>query len=111
MFLLDETSAPGDFDGDGIVDKLFVWKDGTDWLAQIQTDAGFARRMLPTDEWIPARAIGGYDVNGDGIDEAFLVVDAGASSDVVGLYTLHQPDPDPPPLPAGSRRWWGRPPG
>ena len=98
-FLLDETSAPGDFDGDGIDDMLYVWKDGTDWLAQIQTDAGFgARTVLPTDEWIPARAIGGYDVNGDGIDEAFLVVDAGASSDVVGLYTLHQPDPDEIPL-------------
>jgi len=89
----------GDFDGDGLQDTLYVWKDGSDWIAHIETDAGFgAQTVLPTDEWTPARAIGGYDVNGDGIDEAFLVVDAGASTEVVGLYTLYQPDPDEIPL-------------
>lgn len=89
----------GDFDGDGLQDALYVWKDGSDWIAHIETDAGFgAQTVLPTHESIPARAIGGYDVDGDGIDEAFLVVDAGASTEVVGLYTLYQPDPDEIPL-------------
>jgi hypothetical protein len=79
----------GDFDGDGLEDTLYVWKDGSDWIAHIETDRGFgAETVLPTHESIPARAIGGYDVNGDGIDEAFLLVDTGASSQVIGLYTL-----------------------
>lgn len=96
----DELSiGHGDFDGDGRQDTLYVWKDGSDWIAHIETDAGFgAQTVLPTHESIPARAIGGYDVNGDGIDEAFLKVDSGASSEVVGLYALYQPDPDEIPL-------------
>jgi hypothetical protein len=95
VFMLDETSASGDFDGNGIDDMLYVWKDGTDWLAQVQTDGGFgAQTVLPTSQYEPAKAIGGHDVNGDGMEEAFLLVGSGASSEVVGLYTLHQPDPD-----------------
>jgi len=86
----DELSTEyGDFDGNGIEDTLYVWKDGSQWIAHIETAEGFgAETVLPSDETVPARAIGGYDVNGDGIDEAFMVVDTGASSQVVGLYTL-----------------------
>jgi hypothetical protein len=83
------SNASGDFDGNGVDDTLYVWKDGSQWIAHIETDGGFgAEIVLPTDELIPAKAIGGYDVNGDGIDEAFIKVDAGASSDIVGIYTL-----------------------
>jgi hypothetical protein len=85
----DLTTATGDFDGNGVADDLYVWKDGSQWIAHIQTDGGFgAQTVLPTSEYTPARAIGGHDINGDGIDEAFMVVDAGASSEVVGIYTL-----------------------
>ena len=41
----------GDFDGDGLQDTLYVWKDGSDWIAHIETDAGFgAQTVLPTDQ-------------------------------------------------------------
>jgi hypothetical protein len=85
----DLTTATGDFDGNGIDDDLYVWKDGSHWIAHIETDGGFgAEIVLPTSEYIAAKAIGGHDINDDGIDEAFLKVDAGASSDVIGIYTL-----------------------
>lgn len=89
------TSALGDFDGNGTDDTLRVWKQGVDWIAHIETDGGFgAQTTLSTSQYESAEAIGGYDVNGDGMAEAFLLVGSGASSDIVGLYTLHQPDPD-----------------
>ncbi len=83
------TNAFGDFDGDGLTDDLYVWWDGAQWIAHIETAQGFgAEAVLPTSEYVTAKAIGGYDVNGDGVDEAFMVVDTGASSQVVGLYAL-----------------------
>jgi len=89
------TSAGGDFDGNGTADTLHVWNDGFDWYAHIETDGGFgAQTVLPTHPLDLAKAVGGYDINGDGLDEAFLVVGTGASTQVVGLYTLYQPDPD-----------------
>lgn len=89
------TFKNGDFDGDGSEDTLYVWKDGSGWVAHIRTDAGFgAQTVLPTHSFDNARALGGHDVNGDGIDEAFIKVATGASTNVVGLYTLYQPDPD-----------------
>ncbi len=85
----DLTTATGDFDGNGSADDLYVWKDGTQWIAHIETDGGFgAEIVLPTSQYSPARAIGGHDVNGDGVDEAFLQVEAGASTTVLGIYTL-----------------------
>jgi hypothetical protein len=84
------THAPGDFDGNGIADSLHVWGLGTNWHAQIQTDGGWGARVdLPAPG--PAAAVGGYDVNGDGVDEAFIKVGAGAHADIVGLYTLYEP--------------------
>jgi len=89
------STGSGDFDGDGLQDNLYVWTDGSSWIAHIRTGDGFgAQAVLPTHPLDHAKALGGYDVNGDGIDEAFLKVGTGASSEVVGLYTLYQPDPD-----------------
>ena len=85
----DLTTATGDFDGNGVTDDLYVWKDGTQWIAHIETDGGFgAQSVLPTSQYSPARAIGGHDIDGDGVDEAFLQVEAGASTTVLGIYTL-----------------------
>jgi len=84
------TSAPGDFDGNGVADILWVFGLAPNWHAHIQTDGGFGARIdLPASD--SARAIGGYDVNGDGVDEAFVKVGSGAYTDIVGLYTLYEP--------------------
>lgn len=90
--MVDMTSATGDFDGNGLDDTLYVYKDGSTWVAHIETDAGFgAETVLPSSEFAPARAIGGRDINRDGVDEAFMVVETGASSEIVGIYTLYEP--------------------
>jgi len=90
LFVPNLTSKLGDFDGNGIADGLLVWGSGTDWRAQIQTDGGYGARMdLPATDL--AEAVGGYDVNGDGVDEAFVKVGTGAHADIVGLYTLFEP--------------------
>jgi hypothetical protein len=88
-----------DFDGNGWSDTLYVWNDGAHWIASVQTDGGFGAQLeLPTHPSDSAEALGGHDINGDGIDEAFIKVGSGASTSVVGLYALFQPDPDELPL-------------
>jgi hypothetical protein len=83
------STAYGDFDGNGMEDTLYAWFDGADWIAHIETDGGFgAEAVLPTAAAFPAEAIGGHDIDGDGIDEAFLQIDSGVSTTVVGIYTL-----------------------
>jgi len=83
------TNAFGDFDGNGVDDTLYVWKEGTQWVAHIETDGGFGgEAVLGTSQYDVARAIGGHDINGDGVDEAFLQVATGASTTVLGIFTL-----------------------
>lgn len=90
LFVHNLTSELGDFDGNGINDRLLVWGSGTDWWAQIQTDGDFGARLdLPSTD--AASAIGGHDLNGDGVDEAFVQVGSGAHAAIVGLYTLYEP--------------------
>lgn len=90
LFVPNLTRELGDFDGNGIEDNLLVWGSGMNWRVQIQTDAGFGARLdLPSTD--TASAVGGYDVNGDGVDEAFVKVGSGAHADIVGLYTLYEP--------------------
>jgi Ca2+-binding RTX toxin-like protein len=91
FLMANGTHAPGDFDGNGTTDTLYVWGFGSDWRAQIQTDGGYGAQIdLPTTDL--AEAVGGHDVNGDGVDEAFVKVGSGAYTDIVGLYTLYEPE-------------------
>lgn len=86
----------GDFDGDGQQDTVSVWHSGTVWQGLLSTNAGFEDGFtLPTGPAEQAGVIGGYDINGDGIDEILLKVGAGAHADIIGLYAFHQPDGSP----------------
>jgi Ca2+-binding RTX toxin-like protein len=92
VFMVSGTEAPGDFDGNGITDTLYVWRSGVGWVAHIETDGGFGGEIiLPTAGADSAEAVGGYDVNRDGVDEAFVKVGFGAHADIIGLYTLYEP--------------------
>jgi len=90
LLMTNATSAPGDFDGNGRPDTLWVWGLGMGWTAHIETDDGFGADIALSPSPV-ARAIGGYDINQDGIDEAFVQVGSGAYTEIVGVYTLYEP--------------------
>lgn len=86
------TTASADFDGNGKDGTLQVYKVGTTAYIRIETDSGYgAVHVLPTFPAEPARAIGGHDINKDGLDEAFVVTGAGAYAELVSIYTLFEP--------------------
>jgi hypothetical protein len=87
----DPSSAAGDFDGNGVEDTLYVWRSGSTFYAHVETDGGFGAQATwphPVDGDHAAWALGGHDVDGDGLDEAFVVVDAVDSPVTVGIFTL-----------------------
>ncbi len=86
------TTASADFDGNGVDGTLQVYRVGSTWYVRVETDSGYgAVNTLPTSGAEAARAIGGRDINKDGLDEAFLVTGAGAYTELVSIYTLFEP--------------------
>jgi len=91
------TTATGDFDGNGTDGTLQVYRDGGSWYIRLLTDSGYgAAKLLPTGGVEAARAIGGHDINKDGVDEAFVVTGAGAYTELVTLYSMNEPIEAPP---------------
>ena len=91
------TTATGDFDGNGVDGTLQAYHYAGSWYARIVTDGGYgAIGMLPTGGAEAARALGGRDLNQDGMDEALLVTGAGAYTELVSIYALAQPIAAPP---------------
>ena len=85
------TSAPGDFDGDPDEDTLYLWHDPVDgWIIHIELDSGYGVQHVLGNPAEYLAAIGGYDINGDGIDEAFAQVDSSPRR-VVGIGTVYLP--------------------
>jgi hypothetical protein len=86
------TTASADFDGNGKDGVLQVYRVGSTWYIRVETDSGYgAVNTLPTLGVEAARAIGGHDINKDGLDEAFVVTGAGASTELVSIYTMFEP--------------------
>jgi hypothetical protein len=84
-------SVGGDFDGDGSQDGVLTYQAGIDdWRVRIVfADGGGADSAIADGEdFAPPRPIGGFDVDGDGAEEIFLTVGAGASTILVGLYDV-----------------------
>ena len=66
------TTAPGDFDGNGEDDTAYMWHDPVDgWILHIELDNGYGARHIFGQPAENLAALGGYDINGDGIDEVF----------------------------------------
>lgn len=81
----------GDFDGDGSADALQTYQAGADdWRIRITfSDGGGADAAVAgSDDFAPPRPIGGFDVDSDGSEEAFLTVTSGASAVFIGLYSV-----------------------
>ena len=89
------TTAPGDFDGNGESDTLYMWHDPVDgWILHIELDNGFGARHIFGQPAENLAALGGYDINGDGIDEIFA--QAGSNPrPLVGIGTMWIPTTAP----------------
>ena len=69
------TTAPGDFDGNGEDDTVYMWHDPVDgWILHIELDNGYGARDIFGQPAENLAALGGFDINGDGIDEVFAQV-------------------------------------
>ncbi len=82
---------PGDFDGDGNQDELLTYQAApNDWRMRVVfADGGGADAAIThADDLFPPRPIGGFDIDGDGTEEAFVTVGAGASTMLIGLYDI-----------------------
>lgn len=85
------TTATGYFDGDPDADTLYVWHDATEgWILHIELDNGYGVRSVLGAPAEHLAAIGGYDINGDGIDEVFAQVGS-APRPTVGIGTVYLP--------------------
>ena len=81
----------GDFDGDGNGDELFTYQAGADnWRVRVVfADGGGADATITeAEDLAPPRPIGGFDIDGDGAEEVFLVVGSGASAAEIGFYDV-----------------------
>jgi hypothetical protein len=85
------TSAPGNFDGDEDADTLYMWHDDTlGWIMHVELDNGYGAQHVFGQPAESLAALGGYDINDDGIDEIFA--QAGSNPrPVVGIGTLYLP--------------------
>jgi len=85
-------SAFADFDADGLPDQLVTYFSPADNRFRIRflPGVGGSFDVLITDSNSigAVRPLGGFDVEGDGNLEAFVVVGSGASATLIGLYDV-----------------------
>ncbi len=86
----DVIAVTGDFDGDGVPDDLTTYLDPAAGRRHVRVElaagGGSDRIIEDADPVMGSRPLGGHDLDGDGRDEAFVVVGSGASAQLVGLY-------------------------
>lgn len=88
----DITTAPVDFDGDGVNDVLRIYQQGGAWHVR----AEIGGTAIDDDIVVgagPMTAIGGAMVNNDSSEEAWVKTSAmGASTDTIGLFVFRDCD-------------------
>lgn len=86
---LTVSAEPFDGDGDGQPDILQTYRDNeAKWHMQVLwASGGGSDVVLDAFAQSPVRPLGGFDVDGDGRDEAFVVTDTGASAQIISLYS------------------------
>lgn len=91
-----ESLATADVDGDGRADTVLVYaagpvEDPSSWRLRVELAGGGALETSidPTGGVVsPPRAMGGFDVAGDGRDEIWATVGSGAATQLVALWTV-----------------------
>lgn len=85
-------SVVADFDVDGASDQLQTYFVPSDNRWRIRylpgTGGSFDEEITDSGPVGAVRPVGGYDIDGDGSLEAFVVVGSGASAVLVGLYDV-----------------------
>lgn len=92
----DHTVAAGDLDGDGALDTIHGYRTGDpsaggSWWLQVSFAAGGGTRLEVSSDFIPAGGVvprDGVDLDGDGDDEFFATIGAGASAAIYGLFDV-----------------------
>ncbi len=85
------TTKSGNFDGNGAADTLRAYKLGDEWHLRVELDGGTAGGdvVVPgVDPGSGLKALGGFSLDENFVDEAFAVVGAGASSTLVGIFVF-----------------------
>jgi hypothetical protein len=83
----DETTAPGNFDGDGSPDVLRVYRSSGAWHARIEIGGNPVADVVLAGSG-PMTAVGGASVDAVPVDEAWVKVGTTPGKDVLGLLTL-----------------------
>lgn len=86
----DVTMAAGSFDGDGHPDVLMAYRDAGAWHLRAQLSAAGDADVVVPDVGIGdvVKAVGGFNVDADAIDEAFATVGSGAYTSTVGIWKV-----------------------
>jgi hypothetical protein len=79
-----------DADGDGEDDRLVAYREADTAVVRIEPAAGGSveAEIMEDPGPLPVEPIGGHDLDGDGTDELFVTVGAGAYTFLVGAWTL-----------------------
>ena len=84
---LSDAPVAYDGNGDGEQDILTVYEDDGDWMLHVEWAAGGTSAVwLDEAGSMGARPLGGYDLSGDGADEAWVAMAGPAAGSIVGIY-------------------------
>ncbi|MGI8806376.1 MAG: hypothetical protein ACR2KK_00705 [Acidimicrobiales bacterium] len=88
--VIDATTKPGDFDGNGVADTLRTYKVTGEWHLRVELDGGQSGDdlVVPADPSSGLKAVGGFNVGGNVADEAFAIVSSGASATSIAIFTF-----------------------
>jgi hypothetical protein len=84
---VQEAPIAYDGDGDGEDDTLSVFRHDGQWWVQVAWSAGGSAAVTIDEAGeMGARPLGGHDIDGSGLDEAFVAVSGPASGSIIAVF-------------------------
>ncbi|MBI5284618.1 MAG: hypothetical protein HY874_05940, partial [Chloroflexi bacterium] len=84
------SSAAADVNGDGAADGIMTYlpPSGVAWRVRVTLASGYAldQEIADSVAAVPVQALGGYDIDGDGTEEAFVAILAIWGTRIIGLF-------------------------